>query len=149
MTSWAPDRFGGVVDELEGGQLQEDEEMVAEHRLDRGRSQVRDLVGLVDRRWALITHPNKVAPSRGDEFVHRARRKRSGTGLLSLLGSSASEVGKANVHLATDVRRVPGVLCLACRGDANEASRRARRELSQQCLETTASMNEFAWRLYV
>ena len=30
-----------------------------------------------------------------------------GPGLLTLLGSSASEVGKANVHRATDVRQVP------------------------------------------
>ena len=37
----------------------------------------------------------------------------------------------------------PGVVRLACRGDTAVVSRRARRELSQQCLETTASMTVF------
>ncbi len=48
--------------ELQGRQLQEDEEVVAEHGLDRRRTQVRDLVGLVDGLFARITHGNNVVP---------------------------------------------------------------------------------------
>jgi hypothetical protein len=89
--------------QLQGRQLQEHEEVVSEDRLDRSRSQIRDLVGLVNGWFARIAHGNNVVP--------RARATTSGgtvrPGLLTLLGSSASEVGKANVHRATDVRQVP------------------------------------------
>jgi hypothetical protein len=54
MTSW----------EMHCRQLQEDEDVIAQHRLDRRRAQVGDLLGFINGLLAaLIGHPTKVAPT--------------------------------------------------------------------------------------
>ena len=72
ITSWAPGKIRRGRRQLQRRQLQQDEEMVAEHRLDRRRAQIGDLVGLVDGAHVLDHSPQQRSDGRG-----RARRRRS------------------------------------------------------------------------
>jgi len=63
MTSWAPGRFGGVVESCRAANCKRTKKMVTEYGLDGRRAQVRDLVRLINGLIIRIAHRNNVALS--------------------------------------------------------------------------------------
>jgi len=129
------DQFGGGeigwrFAEPQRRDLEQHEEMVPKDRLGGRGAQVRDLVGFVElglARWIAHANQRSVSRVRSKDWGHvetvhddilqagngaegRPVVDRDGR-LITWLSSSASEVGSANVHLATSVRPGSRELC--------------------------------------